>query len=99
MTFTDPLHATDKKRSIGDGDGESFKNALVAKSSYQKGKGKLGKCNHCHKNGHEVNDYYLHKGNPQCYDCKRFGHITRNCRFKNGEKEKIAQMVIEENLF
>ena len=56
MTFAkliNSLHAADQRRSMRDGGDQKFENALVIKSSYQKGKEKLVKRNHCHKNGHE----------------------------------------------
>ncbi|CAO2822579.1 unnamed protein product [Amaranthus hypochondriacus] len=77
--------------------GKKFETTLVTKSSYQKRKGKLVNCNHCHKNGHKENDCW-HKRKLKCYNCKRFGHMAKNFRFKNDEKETMAQVVIEENL-
>ena len=74
--------------------------AFVAKSIYCKGKGKIVNCTHCHKDGHhEKDDCWHNNGKPQCLDCKKIGHLAKNCRLKKEEDSSMAQVTVEETLF
>ena len=68
--------------------------AYLAKES--KGKGKIPRCDHCKKLGHEVKDCW-HKGKPQCFKCKRFGHLQKDCRTKMEQANVVKE--VEETLF
>ena len=60
---------------------------------FVKQKGKYSPCSICEKTNHEEKECW-HKGKPQCFQCKRFGHKAKDCRFK----EETANVVQEEIL-
>lgn len=97
LELINKLHVVDQRNSMREEDNESkSEKAFYAKS--QKGKAKSLQCTNCHKIGHEEKDCW-HKGKPQCFKCQKFGHMAKNCRSTNDDKEDMAQVAIEENLF
>ncbi|XP_020266996.1 uncharacterized protein LOC109842541 [Asparagus officinalis] len=99
VDLVNALSAVDQRRAMrNEENGKKIEEALLAKTSSSKGKGKGVQCNHCKKLGHEEKDCW-HKGKPQCHKCKRFGHIQKYCRYNGEEQANMAQAVEEEILF
>ena len=61
-----------------------------------KGKGKIPRCDHCKKLGHEEKDCW-HKGKPICFKCKRFGHLQKECRTKMEQANVVKE--VEDTIF
>ena len=89
------LQAVDQRRTMRREANEQVVDvAYLAKES--EGKGKIFRCDHCKKLGHEEKDCW-HKGKPQCLKCKRFGHLQKNCRTKIEQANVVEE--VEETLF
>ncbi|KAF2305213.1 hypothetical protein GH714_003095 [Hevea brasiliensis] len=54
-------------------------------------------CGICKKTSHEEKDYW-HEGKPQCFKCKRFGHVQKACRSKEDHTSNVAQEKKKKNL-
>ena len=84
------LHAVDQRIKMRvEYEENKGEEAFFVKNSSYKGKEKNVSCNYCKKIGHRENDC-CHKGKPQCYKCKRYGHIAKKCRFLNEGEEKAS---------
>ena len=42
-------------------------------------------CNICKKNNHDERGCW-NKGKPQCYNCKKFGHVQKDCKFRDEQQ-------------
>ena len=89
------LQAVDQRRTMRREENEHVVDvAYLAKEP--EGKGKILRCDHCKKLGHEDKDCW-HKGKPQCLKCKRFGHLQKICRTKIEQANVVEE--VEETLF
>ena len=97
LELINALQAQEKRRAMRRVETEQIvEGAYLPKTT--KGKGKIPKCSHCKKLGHEEKDC-CHKEKPQCFKCKRFGHLQKNCRVKKEEQPNIAKVAKEETFF
>ena len=67
--------------------------AYLVKES--KGKGKIPRCGHCKKPGHEEKECW-YKGKPQYFKFRRFRHLQKDCRMKMEQANIVKE--VEETL-
>ena len=90
-----PLQAMDQTRTIRQEATERVVDvAYLSKES--KGKGKIPWCDHYKKPRHEEKEYW-HKRKPQCFKCRRFGHLQKDCGTKIEQENMVKE--VEETLF
>ncbi|XP_058008790.1 uncharacterized protein LOC110632040 isoform X1 [Hevea brasiliensis] len=81
---------------------KSTEGAFLARNNFKDSSSKGSKflprkyspCGICKKTSHEDKDCW-HKGKPQCFKCKRFGHVQKACRFKEQNTSNTSNLAQE----